>query len=129
MEPSVFIAKILGPVCLAAGVGLMLNREFYLKVMKDFSRDSGLILYGGILALVIGLVIVEIHNVWVPGWPVIITIYGWGGIIKGVWLLVFPKTVPGFMGPYSKNKALMSLHSVICVLIGAVLTAMGYFVG
>ena len=126
MDTSIFIAKILGPCCLVVAAGIMFNREFYNKVMEDYCKNASLVLFGGMIALVIGIVVVLSHNVWVAAWPVIITIYGWGGIVKGVWLIVFPDTVPKFMQLYQKNRVLITIHSLLVLVIGAALTFFGY---
>ena len=129
METSLFIAKILGLCFLIVAVGIMCNRTFYQRVMEDYCKNTFLILFGGMLALIIGLIIVLTHNVWVARWPVIITIYGWGGVIKGVWLIVFPNTVYGFMQAFIRNKILVSVHSVLVIALGTFLTYFGYFAG
>ena len=127
MGTSLFIVKILGPCFLVVALGIMFNREFYQKVMEDFCKNSALMFFGGMFPLVIGLVIVLSHNVWVSSWPVIITIYGWAGILKGIWLLVFPNSAAKFTQAYSKNKTLLLVHSVVILLLGAALTIFGYF--
>ena len=126
MGISIFLAKILGPCFVIIGVGILLNREFYQKVKEDFCKNAALLFYGGILALIIGLIIVLSHNVWVAKWPVIITIYGWGGIIKGTWLTVFPNSVFKFMEAYNKNKNLLLVHSLVIIVLGAALSILGY---
>ncbi|PIU41757.1 MAG: hypothetical protein COS99_03815 [Candidatus Omnitrophica bacterium CG07_land_8_20_14_0_80_42_15] len=129
METAVFIAKILGPCYLIIAIGIMLNREFYQKVMEDFSKNAALVYIGGLLALVIGLLIVLSHNVWVANWTVIITIFGWGGLIKGTWLIAFPNTVSKFMHAYQTNKTLLMIHSAVVLVLGLALTIFGYFIG
>jgi hypothetical protein len=129
MDTSVFIAKILGPCFLVVAVGIMRNRDFYQKVMEDYCKNASLVFFGGVLALVIGLVVVLNHIVWEMSWRVMITIYGWGGIIKGIWLVVFPNTVPRFIQAYAKNKALLLAHSVLVLIFGVVFTVFGYFSG
>ncbi|MFH1414352.1 MAG: hypothetical protein ABIG56_05850 [Candidatus Omnitrophota bacterium] len=127
MEISIFIARIMGPSLLIIAVGIMFNQRYYRKVMEDFCKNSALLLYGGFLALFIGFLLVLSHNIWVAGWPVIITIYGWGGIIKGAWLIIFPNSVSKFMQAYQKNKILLSIQSACVLVIGVVLTFSGYF--
>jgi len=127
MSSSVFIAKILGPVFLVVAAGILLNRDFYRKVMEDYTKNTFMIFFGGMFALIVGLVVVLIHNVWEANWTVFITIYGWGGIIKGIWLIVFPKSVSGFMDGYLKNNILLTVHSIIIVVLGVALTYLGYF--
>ena len=127
METSLFIAKIFGLLYLVVGAGLILNRKVFQQIMDDFCKNAALILYGGIFSLVIGLVIVLTHNVWVTGWPVIITIIGWIAIIKGVWLIIFPNTVSAFMQAYQKNENLLIAQSVGALIFGIVLTFFGFF--
>ncbi len=129
METSVFIARILGPACIVIGAGILFNLGFYQRVMEDFCKNTALVLYGGMMALIIGIVVVLVHNVWAANWTVLITIYGWGGVIKGVWLTVFPNSVNKFMRVYQTNKTLMVVHSGLVIVIGAVFTFFGYFAG
>ncbi|MDD5618767.1 MAG: hypothetical protein PHG69_06725 [Candidatus Omnitrophica bacterium] len=128
MGLSVFIAKIIGPCYLILSIGMMANRKFYQKVMEDFYKNATLVFFGGLLALVVGLLIVLSHNVWAANWTVIITIFGWGGLIKGAWLIVFPNSIPKVMRVYKKNKNLLMMHSAVVFILGAVLTIFGYFV-
>ncbi|KPK39245.1 MAG: hypothetical protein AMJ78_08800 [Omnitrophica WOR_2 bacterium SM23_29] len=129
METSIFIARIFGLCYLIIGAGLMFNRKAFQQVMDDFCKNAALVFYGGILALVIGVVIILIHNVWVANWTVIITIIGWLALIKGIWLIVFPNTVSKFMQAYQKNESLLIVHSIGALIFGAVLTFFGFFVG
>ena len=126
METSLFIAKILGPLFVVVGASMLINRDFFRKVMEDYSKNTALVFFTGVCPLVFGIVILLLHNVWVANWTVLITIFGWGGIIKGIWLLLFPNTISKFMQAYLKNKALLVAHAILAVLLGAFLSYMGY---
>ena len=128
MGTSVFIAKILGPCFLIIAAGIMFNQQAYRKVMEDYCKNAALVFFGGVLALVIGIIVVLHHNIWVAGWPLMITIYGWGGMLKGIWLIVFPNTVSKFTQSYLRNRALLLVHSVLVLIFGTFLTIFGYFV-
>lgn len=129
METSVFIARIFGLCYLIIGAGFMFNRKVFQRVMEDFCKNAALLFYGGVLAFVIGVVIILTHNVWVANWTVIITIVGWIGLIKGIWIIVFPNTVSKFMQAYQKNENLLMVHSIGVLIFGAVLTFFGFFAG
>ena len=129
METSIFIARIFGLCYLIIGTGFMINRKAFQQVMDDFCKNAALVFYGGILALVIGVVIILTHNVWVANWTVIITIIGWIALIKGIWIIVFPNTVSRFMQAYRKNESLPMIHSIAVIIFGAVLTFFGFFAG
>ena len=129
METSVFIARIFGLCYLILGAGFVFNRKAFVRVMEDFCKNAALLFYGGLLALVIGVVIILTHNVWVANWTVIITIIGWIALIKGIWIIVFPNTVSKFMQAYQKNENLLMVHSIVALIFGAVLTFFGFFAG
>lgn len=127
MDSSLFIVRILGPYFLIVALGMLLNRGFFQKMMEDFCKNNALLFLSGLFALIFGIVIVMLHNLWVSDWRVIITIFGWGGLIKGIWLIVFPNTVPKFMQVYSRNKSLLVVHSLVALVLGVCLTFLGYF--
>ena len=127
MANSIFIAKIIGPCCIIMGIGLLLNRNFYVKFMEDFAKNDALILISGMMSLIIGLLIIASHNMWVSNWKVIITLFGWAGLLKGIWLCVFPKSISGFITVYQKNSGLLLVHSIIAILFGIFLSYVAYF--
>ena len=57
METSVFIARIFGLCYLIIGAGFIFNRKAFQQVVYDFCKNAALVFYGGLLALVIGVVI------------------------------------------------------------------------
>jgi len=126
METSVFIARILGLCYLVVGAGLLLNRKAFQRVMEDFCKNAALVLYGGMFALIIGIVIILKHNIWAANWTVMITIIGWAALIKGIWIIVFPDMVSKFMQFYQKNKNLLIVHSIVAFILGVVLTFFGF---
>ena len=129
METSIFIARIFGLCYLILGAGLLFNRKAFQQVMGDFCKNAALVFFAGMFTLVIGVVIILTHNIWVANWTVIITIIGWLGLIKGIWIIVFPNTVSKFMQAYQKNENLLIIHSIGALIFGAVLTFFGFFAG
>jgi hypothetical protein len=126
MENSLFLAKILGPYAIIVALAFLFNPKTYQKVMEDFCKNSALVYLGGVFAFLFGILIVLFHNVWVAGWPVIITVFGWLALIKGVWLIVFPNTVAKFTQAYQKKAGLLTIKLAIAFILGVFLTAKGY---
>lgn len=64
------------------------------KPWTDFFRDLSKQSYCGIViamySLPVGLVILSYHNNWELGFPLFITIAGWGMVIKSVLYFIFP---------------------------------------
>jgi len=124
---SVFLAKLLGPYCIIVAIGVLINRKAYQRVMEDFFKNAAVFYIGGILALFFGLLIVLTHNIWTANWAVLITIFGWLGIVKGAWIIIFPNTLANFIEIYQKKPALLVISLLLFLTIGAVLTFFGYY--
>src|SRR5262245_14783185 len=95
MERSVLIAKLIGPVFLAAGFGLLLNQNTYWDMIEQVivhttPTDHLLIYISGIVSMVAGLAVVNAHPLWTRDWRVVITIIGWLMVIGGVIRIVVP---------------------------------------
>jgi uncharacterized membrane protein HdeD (DUF308 family) len=74
----------------------------------------------GLLALLIGAVIVVFNNLWTSGLPLLVTILGWLALVKGAFIVVFP----GAAGPlYQRlNKSwMLVLCGVIVFVLGVIL--------
>lgn len=127
MEMSLFFAKFLGPWFIIMGIGILFNLKNYQKLIEDFFNNSALIYLGGLMALIFGLLTVLFHNLWAADWFVIITIFGWLSIIKGVWLIVFPKSAVKITQFYKQKSEFLSAHSLIVLGLGIFLSIKGYF--
>jgi len=127
MAASQFIAQILGPLYLVATLGWLFNREFYKRMICEFSQNHAVLYISGIFAFVFGVVILILHNSWTANWQVLITLIGWAGLIKGLTILVFPQAMIRYGQAFATNKVLFMLTFLLAFLLGLVLTWYGYF--
>ena len=128
MEYSMFLAKIIGWFYVIVAVGIIFNPKAYEKIMEDFSKNSALVYLSGIFTLLIGFLMVLTHDIWEANWMVIITVFGWLGLIKGVWLLLLPNTVPKITAFYQKKMGLLRIYAVLMLALGIFLVLKGYFI-
>ena len=126
MTTSILLARLLGPYCVIVALGVLLNIKVYHKVIEDSVKNSAIIYIAGVLALIFGLLIVQFHNVWILDWPLIITMMGWLGLVKGVRLIVFPGSLPQTFEFYQKNPAFLVTRLIVIFLLGLILTVAGY---
>lgn len=97
MDPvTLFIAKFVGPVILAVGVGFFLSKKYYVKVYRNLEQQTLAVLMGGITILVGGIAMVMYHNRWDSFAAGVISFIGWASITKGILLISFPKLVNTF---------------------------------
>ncbi|MGI9521404.1 MAG: hypothetical protein ACR2PG_07115, partial [Hyphomicrobiaceae bacterium] len=64
MQTSIYIAKLMGPVIGVAGLGYLLNRSAFQAMLDEFVENTGIIVMSGLISLVVGLAIVDAHNLW-----------------------------------------------------------------
>ena len=76
MATSIFLAKLIGPLALALGFGVLFNRDAVRAVLDEFIHNRAILFLAGLITFPAGLAIVLTHNVWVADWPVIITMRG-----------------------------------------------------
>jgi hypothetical protein len=125
MQPAVFIARLIGPAFVAVGLGMLANGPFYTALVLEAVYSPMLIYFSGLVALVSGLAILNLHRTW-TGWPVVITIIAWLMVIGGTIRLVLPATTATLAtGLYSKPLVLLTV-ALIVLVVGAYLCFEGY---
>ena len=130
MGRSEYIARLIGPVMLIIGIGMIggmiTEGDAYSSLLKEFIGLRALIFMTGVLALVVGLAIVNAHNLWVRDWRVVVTILGWLFILRGVSNLVFPGTVQTLGDRMIASHGGILAGAAATIALGSILSIMGY---
>jgi hypothetical protein len=130
MDTSGYIARLMGPVMLVIGIGMLagmfVEGESYSSLMKEFIGSRALIFITGVLALIAGVAIVNAHNLWVADWRVLVTVLGWLFIVRGVSNLVFPALVQTMGDRMVASHAGVIAGAAFMIVLGAILSIMGY---
>jgi len=127
MPTSLFLAKLIGPLFLAVGVGLIANAAVYRKFAEEALASLALIYLTGLLTMTAGLAIVLSHNVWAPDWRVLITLLGWLAAIGGAVRIVMPQGTQRIGRKFLKHPQGVIIAAAIWLAVGAVLCFFGYF--
>ena len=126
MQTSIYLAKLMGPVIAVAGIGFLLNRQAFMDMARDFLESTGMIMMSGFLALVMGLAIVNAHNIWVADWPVIITVFGWMAVLGGVMRITMPDVVRSIAERMLSMTTFITIEGIILIALGGWLSYVGY---
>jgi hypothetical protein len=126
MTASTFIARILGPLLVVMGIGLLVEGGSFTVIVGDFAQNGALIYLSGIIALTVGLAILNVHHVWVWDWRVVITIFGWLALIGGIFRILATSLVQRMADAAIANPRLVIVGGAGTLLLGGFLTAMGY---
>ena len=126
MTPSIFLARLMGPVFLVVGAALLLNGAMFRALTQEFLDSDALIFLSGLITLPAGLAVVLTHNVWSADWRVLITILGWLMVIGGAVRLLAPRRAIAIGRTMLANPAALQISAGVNVLIGALLCFFGY---
>jgi hypothetical protein len=123
---AILIARLIGPLFAALGLGLLLNSTFYATAVGEGAHSPVLIAIAGMATLAAGLAILIAHRAWTADWRVLVTVIGWIFIIAGLIRLILP-TLAETLAPavYSGPAALM-VAGVVVLIIGGILSFEGY---
>ncbi|UFX82715.1 hypothetical protein [Candidatus Absconditicoccus praedator] len=127
MENSVLLAQIIGPIALVIGISLLSGQMKYKELVKDLEKSPLSTYIGALFAYVVGALIVANHNLWEMSVYVLITIFGYIGIAKGVALVLFPKTMIKFTNYLLKCNYLGIIGGSFYLIIGVALIYGGFF--
>jgi hypothetical protein len=126
MQTSIFLAKLIGPILLVAGVAMLVNRKEMDALAQEFLRSRALLLLLGLIDLAIGLAIVLTHNVWVADWRLIITLLGWLLLVRGAVRMLVPDQVRAFGTKFLRNANVVTGSLAVTTALGLVLSYFGY---
>jgi hypothetical protein len=124
---TTFFARLLGLWVLLTMLAMAANKAATLQALNAFFADPALMWVTGVFTTLVGLTIVVAHNRLAGGAvPVIVTIYGWAALLKGLLFVWLP--VPAQMQFYQ------SLHFeqwyyaylTVALVVGAYLTYNGF---
>ncbi|NQT49709.1 hypothetical protein HQ571_03385 [Candidatus Kuenenbacteria bacterium] len=126
MATSIFLAKLLGPILVVLALSWFIYLKEWKKMIKDFVKNEDAIRFSGIIALLFSWLLVMFHNVWVWDWTLIITIFAWLGVLKGLFRLLLPPASKAVIKSFTKTWVLI-VAGVIIAILGLVLSYFGFW--
>ncbi len=129
MSPrTTYLGKLLGLYLIAVSLFMFAHAQATVEIMKAIIQDPPLLFIAGLLGVTAGLAIVLAHNVWSGGaLPIIVTLFGWASLIKGVLLLTLSPEMESrvfIVGLHYDQHP--NLYASFALLFGAYLTYAGF---
>jgi hypothetical protein len=116
MSKSKNIAALLGPALIAITISETVNVRIWA------GNTAAGIYFNGAVLFVVGLAIARAHNLWVRGWPVLVTLSGWFIMILGLFRMFFPELqLEG-----AKNTSAVIAETIPVLAVGIYLTYKAY---
>jgi len=122
METSSLIAQIIAITYLTVGTSILLGNFSLKEIINDFEKSPALRFISALIAVIIGVLIIQNHNKWEFNWSVIITIIGWLALIKGILIFLFKNYLSPFKGIIKYQKPI----AVFIILLGIALAYISF---
>jgi hypothetical protein len=126
MDRSSFLARLIGPTFVVIALGMLINLNIYERMIAEALRPGILLYLSGLLSLLAGLAIINLHNTWRMDWRVIITVLGWLMTIGGIIRIVAPQITIAIGSTVYSGRAPTIVVALIVGALGAFLSVKGY---
>ena len=124
MELSLFLAQLFGITYIIIGLVVIVKADYYRDMYEKFMKDQVFVWTAGMTGVVVGTALVLSHNIWEMDWRLLITVLGWGGLIKGIMLLLCPERSTRPFGKSFQKKNYLIFGGLFWLFYGLIL---GYF--
>jgi hypothetical protein len=126
MDPALIIARLIGPVFAAIGIGMLANGAVYHEMAVEFLGAYPFIYFSGILAAVAGLAMLNAHHAWTRDWRSLITALGWLFTGVGMFRILAPQFVTFIGGAVMMHHGFFVGAGIVLLALGGFITFKGY---
>ncbi len=126
MEISFFLGRALGIYLLIVSLSMLFNRGVFFTTFQQWSEQPATITLTAFISIILGILMVLVHNVWTADWRIVITLLAWLTLIKGIIRLNFPHAVPQTMEYFHQHQVGYYILSVFCLLLAIFLLAFSF---
>jgi hypothetical protein len=117
------LATFVGLYLMAAGIGLLRERDSYSKMLNEFRDNTALGFVTGAFVFALGAAMVSVHNLWTGPLAIIVSMIAWWTIIKGFCLLAIRNQFLRLADAIAmENSALLG---TLIIVLGTALLAAG----
>lgn len=128
MEQAITLAKYIGPVYLMLGLSALLYAKAWSRLLGKWQEDHFGLFTLMLLMGVLGVVIINMYNVWEWNKWLLVTLTGWCLAVKSVFYFIMPgNPIKALLG-FGKQPWVVYVGAVVSIVVGAVLTYYSYFV-
>ena len=119
------LAIFLGLYMVAAGIGLITDRDAYATLIDDLRENTALGYVTGAFVFVLGAAMVSVHNLWTGPLAVVVSVFSWGALIEGVLMLAVRRQFLGLVNVVPFTGATVLPFGIVAIVLGLVLLYAG----
>ena len=124
MDMSLVLARFWGLILVLLCCSMLVNVKFYVRLVKGFQDESARFLYFFVV-LVIGAVSVSVMNQWTWDQKGLITLLGWGSLLKGLFGILLPDLSNKLIQRVNLSPMVIYPSALIMLVVGCYLLFCG----
>jgi hypothetical protein len=124
MTREQLVEWILAAALVVVGLSLLLRSRAWINAFSTAAAHPFAPFLTGLYALLSGLFIVTLHNVWVADARVVVTLIGWFALAGGVLFLLIPESYRWLLRRVPITPQLVALRGLVRIALGG--TIVGY---
>jgi uncharacterized protein YjeT (DUF2065 family) len=126
MSLTLLLAKVFGIALIAIGIALIVYRDLYAQMTREFIQQRLLRTVISFAEMVVGLFIVIGHNVWSPLPAAIITAIGWVFLLEGAAYILQPEKWTQRFLSFANRPQFFIASGIIGLVLGIYLADCGF---
>lgn len=126
MKVAARIARLVGPVLVATGIGMLANSSLYAGMVAAAVHSPTLVFLSGLLVLTAGIAILNSYHAWTSDWRVIVTVLGWLLVIAGIIRIVLPTVAVSIATTVYSGPIPMTVAGMVVLAIDLQLSIKSY---
>lgn len=128
MLTSIVLARFFGLYLAIISIFMLVRSDSVREMLTDFANSKAVMFLTAIITLMLGIILVILHNVWTPNWRVVVTLLAWITLIKGILRLFIPESAVKMMSKFTSNKSAYYITAIITLIVGVFLIYQGFVI-
>ncbi len=93
MQNAMWLASVFGPFLMILGVWMLFYHDNMVKICASCKNTPGLCYVCAVINLLVGLTTLAMFNEWMMGLSLLVTLFGWFILIRGLMGLFLPQVL------------------------------------
>lgn len=122
-------ARVIGPFLLLTTAAALYRMPQMDRIFTDFFANSSLAWVTGAMLLLVGMIVIALHQHWRSPAAILISLLGWLVALRGAVLMLVPDFLLGVGEAAMRQTLAVQISFAVFALIGLYLTYVGWIAG
>lgn len=123
---SLFLAQAMGLYLVIVAIIMLTRARYYQDILTRTHVGSSSLVVMGTVGLILGIILVLVHNLWTMEIEVLITLVAWLVLIKSILWLGFPEMMVNYTHKIYQGPGYYII-AIIAGIVGVILMSYGFY--